>query len=170
MSNLYKIVIWASLAVSICGLVLPFAPQLPRAGGITNYDSLALRSEVAGDNALLIQSSAGTNKVVVSGVGSTTVSGKFALASDACATASWDPIVMSSSSAPTTTISMAGAALGDIILSSFDSATSSDQWFSKARVSTSGIITAFLVPTASSTSFISGLNLSTSTLRVCQIK
>jgi hypothetical protein len=81
-----------------------------------------------------------------------------------CSTLTWNPAAFSSSTQATTTITLTGAALGDIVLSSFDSATSTELWYSRGKVTSANTVTAGLFPANSA---VVSTNLSTSTLRVC---
>lgn len=74
-NNLYRTLVAVALIISIVGLFLPSVSLPIVVGGVTNYDSLSLRPEVAADNALVVQNSAGTNRFVIDGSGTSTFSG-----------------------------------------------------------------------------------------------
>ena len=79
-----------------------------------------------------------------------------------CDTVSWDPASVTSTTPTTLDIANAGAALGDVVLASFASATTTDLWRVDGVVTGAGTSTIRLFgngPTA--------LDLSSATARVC---
>lgn len=79
------------------------------------------------------------------------------------ATATWDPPALSSASTTvaSTTVTVSGAALGDFVLASFGSGTSSESWHVVGKVRLADSVTVFLSYIASSTA---ALNLSSETV------
>jgi hypothetical protein len=108
----------------------------------------------------------------VSRTGSTTVpairvdSGSY-LNEHSCATASYNPASFSSSTIASTTLTMTGAAVGDLALASFATTTSSDQWRAVANVTGSNQITVSLVAIPGSTTWLTGLDIGSATVRAC---
>lgn len=80
--------------------------------------------------------------------------------------ATYNPTSFSSSTIASTTMAVTGAVLGDTVLVSFDSATSTEQWYAVGRVISSGNVVVNLVAVPGSTAWNTGLDISTSTLRV----
>lgn len=85
------------------------------------------------------------------------------IAEHSCNTAAWDPGAVSSSTVATTTVTLTGAALGDIAVVSFDSATSTEQWNINAKITGAGTSTV----TMFAGDVNDTVNITTSTLRVC---
>lgn len=78
------------------------------------------------------------------------------------ATASWDPGAISSTTQATTTLTVTGAALGDFVVASFDSATSTDAWVFSGKVSAADtVMVTLFVPDGGDGA---SLNLTTSTI------
>ncbi len=74
MNNIYKILIWLSLAIACVALILSLTSNVTTLpiGGVTNYDSLQLQSEVSSDNVLDIRDTSGTSKFTIDGSGNIT--------------------------------------------------------------------------------------------------
>lgn len=136
-------------------------------GGTTNYDQLDTTDGYSVDGTSIINGS-GSFVGAINGtqfqLDSGTTLGEFT-----CTTATWDPSSISSSTVASTSVAITGVAVGDIMLASFNSATSTDDWYMTANVRNTGSSTAYIVPAIGSAAYINGLNLSTSTLRVCQL-
>lgn len=134
------------------------------ASGAVNFGSTLGVGAITGSSTLAI-----TGASTLTG-GATIGSGGSAINAFACATSTWDPGSVSSSTAPAT-LAIAngtGAVLGDTCEASFDSATSTDQWNVACKVTASASGSA----EASSTIYLSGISgaavdISTSTARVC---
>ena len=91
-----------------------------------------------------------------------TVISKYLCATDA----TWDPASTSSSTAPATLdMALSGATVGDIVLASIDSATSTGEWFVSGRVKSTGTTTIMLHSVIGS-----ALNLSTVTAKTCIVQ
>ena len=87
-----------------------------------------------------------------------------------CNTVAFDPTAISSTTVASTTMVLAGAALGDPVYASFGAATSAAQWYVAANVGPAGSSTVSIHALPSEISgdaFNTALNLTTSTLRVC---
>lgn len=78
----------------------------------------------------------------------------------------YNPTSFSSSTIASTTVAVTGAVLGDTVLASFDSATSTEQWYGTGRVISAGNVVVNLIAVPGSTAWNAGLDISTSTLRV----
>ena len=160
-------------------------------GGVTNFDSLKLKSEVAGDNALEVENNSGTDQFVIYGSGGILISGTStnsgataqtgaltigsggtAISAYKCASVSWDPPAFSSTTVASTSIVLSGSALGDIHWATFDAATSSVEWYVTANIGPAGSSTIALHANESAAAggaFNAGLNLTTSTIQACYI-
>lgn len=103
-----------------------------------------------------------TNAVSISGATSLTGSLTLGVASST----TWNPATISSSTAASTTLAVAGLVLGDKVLATFDSATSSAQWYVTAEVYSAGNAAVNINPVIGSAAYTDGLDLSTSTVRV----
>ena len=92
--------------------------------------------------------------------------GNTAITKYNCGSKSWSPAqsVVGNASTASTTISVSGAVVGDIVLASFDSATTTGLWYLAANVSGTGTSTVW-IRTASSTAL--GTTYTTSTLKAC---
>lgn len=99
--------------------------------------------------------------------GSLSLDGSTAIGEFSCTTATWNPPAMSSTTVASTSVALSGLALGDIVSANLNAATSSDQWYVTANVKNAGSSTVFLVPSTGSAAWNDGLNLTTSTLKVC---
>src|SRR3990167_216617 len=84
-----------------------------------------------------------------------------------CATKSFDPASFSSSTVASTTLALTGTAVGDIVVASFDSATTTQEWYVKANVMGAASTTVEWIAVPGTSSWNAGLNITTSTLRVC---
>lgn len=83
--------------------------------------------------------------------------------------ATYNPASFSSSTIASTTVAVTGAVLGDKVLTSFNSATSTEQWYTEGRVISAGNVVVNLLAVPGTTAWNSGLDISTSTLRVTVI-
>ena len=77
---------------------------------------------------------------------------------------SWDPGAVSSSTIATTSITVSGVALGDLVIASFDSATSTDAWKISGKVSAAN--TVLVIFESVYDNDLASLNITTSTVRV----
>lgn len=84
-----------------------------------------------------------------------------------CATATWNPGVINSTTTATTTVSLSGAVVGNLALGTFSAVSSSDVWIAEAKVTETGTTTIFLRALPTQTA---DLNLVTSTAKVCIIQ
>lgn len=99
---------------------------------------------------------------VIDETGKITIAGGTEIAEHKCATATWNPAGVSSTVMATTSVTITGAALGDIAVASFDSATSTDQWNIHGIVSAADTVMVSLEKQT-----VGALDLSTSTARAC---
>jgi len=77
---------------------------------------------------------------------------------------SWDPGAVASTTVATTSVTVSGAALGDYVQVSFDSATSTDAWKISGKVSAAN--TVMVLMESAYNNGLASLNLATSTLRI----
>lgn len=180
MNYLERILLVAALALGVSGLFLPAAQLI---GGVTNFDSLQLKPVSSSDNALEVENSSGTDRLVVDGSGDTTISGSLTQSGDVSVSGaitytgscnsdtSYNPGSFSSSTVASTTLDLTDAGLDDLVLATFDSATSSEEWYVEANVANStGSTTISLVAVPGTTAWNDGLDISTSTLKACAIQ
>lgn len=73
MNNIFKFITVVAFVVAVLALILAIPSS--GLGGITNYDSLHLRSAVPSDNALEVEDSSGTDQLVIYGSGGLTIGG-----------------------------------------------------------------------------------------------
>lgn len=148
--------------LAIVGLSYVAANQSPRAGaGATYYETPDFLEGL---------NSGGVSRLFsITRTGSTTVpairvdSGSY-INEHSCATATFNPDAISSTTPALTSVTLTGAALGDTVMVSFASATSSELWFVSGKVTAANTITAGLYP---SNSTVTSTDITTSTLRVC---
>ena len=76
----------------------------------------------------------------------------------------WDPGAITSSTIATTSVTVNGAALGDIVIASLDSGTSTDAWDFSGKVSAAN--TVLVILQAANDNELASLNLTTTTIRV----
>ena len=164
MDNIYKVLIVAALVISVIALV----SSDTKLGGTTNYDALDVTDGYSVDGTTVIDGDGNVDASITSDTG--TFSTSLAVGSNGttfnqyrCDTATWDPDSVSSSTAPATLdISNTGASLGDPVIASFDSATSTSQWMVYGKVTGSGTSTISLEGVSGA-----AVDLSTSTAKVC---
>lgn len=153
-----KVVAWIAIVVALASLgfaVLSYGTpaDTPRTGGTTNYDALSLSETL--------------NVTGTSTTGGLQLDTGSTLQEHNCATLSWDPAAISSSTSASTTMTLAGVALGDIVTASFGSASSTADWFATGNVAGAGTSTIILQSVPGSATFNAGLDHVTSTARVC---
>lgn len=164
---LNKLLSYSTLGGVIILLILQLLGGSVALGGTTNYDQLSTTDGYSVDGTSIIDGSG----VFVGAVNGTTLQLDSGTTVNelTCTTATWNPAAISSTTIASTSVAIAGIAVGDIMWASLDSATSSDDWYMTANVRNAGSSTAFLVPAVGSAAYTAGLNLTTSTLRVCQL-
>jgi hypothetical protein len=167
-TTLTSIAITLVLLVALGGYAFPKAAlRIIGAEGDTNFTNLVLSGyeTVTGTSTV-------TGLSVLNG-GLTIGSGGATVSNLKCSSFTYDPASFSSSTDATTTVAVAGPVVGDYLYATFDSATSSNHWSIRApQIVASGATasaTVALAPIVGSPAYFAGLNLSTSTLKVCYI-
>lgn len=116
---------------------------------------------LAGRNSQFEISPTGTVRVGASGT---------PLSNYQCATATWNPGVMSSSTVASTSLLLDGSVLANPVLASFENVSSSVEWMAEGKVSANGSTTIVLRPLFGTQAYLAGLNLGTSTARTCIVQ
>lgn len=166
MNKIDRVILYVVALVSIAGLLLPTAGVISNLGGLTNYDEIGTTDGYEVDSTQVIDGSG--NWV---GSGTVTVgSGGTAITKYVCATATWNPGAMSSSTVASTSLLLAGSALGNVTLASFDAVSSTAEWIAEGKVTAVGSTTIFLRPQLGTQAYLAGLDLGTSTARTCIIQ
>lgn len=173
---LNKLLSYLTLGGVVALIVLQLIGSGQVFGGTTNYDSLALSETLSVTGAATLSSTlavtGATTLSATTTVGGLQVDSGTTIQEYSCATATWDPPAFSSTTVASTSIALAGVALGDVVIASFDSATSTVQWYATANIGPAGSSTAYLVAvpsTISADAYNTALNITTSTLRVCYV-
>lgn len=123
-------------------------------GGTTNFNDLSVDS-------IAVNGTSTVGQIVID-------SGSTAINEFNCVSTTYDPAAISSTTDATTTIALSGVAPGDIVFSTFDSVTSTENWFiTPGGVKAAGSSTVTLKPVVGSAAWNAGLNLTTSTLKTC---
>lgn len=99
--------------------------------------------------------------------GAASFTGSFTLSS--ASSTSFDPASFSSTTVASTSLSVAGLVAGDRVLATFDSVTSTEQWYVVGRVLSTGNAVVNFLAIPGTAAWNAGLNLTTSTLRVMVI-
>lgn len=87
-----------------------------------------------------------------------------------CATASWNPPNISSSTIPaSTTVAVSGLASGDGLVVNLNAASSTGEWFVTANAS-SALAFINLSPLLNTAAYVTGLDLGTSTVEACSLQ
>lgn len=104
---------------------------------------------------------------------STNITGLLTLGGNNCTTFSWDPAAISSSTSASTSVAFAGSLLSDLPISALETASSPGQWVMSASFGPAGSSSVVLqaVPSAAvGSAWVAGLDLVTTTVRVCKVK
>jgi hypothetical protein len=150
---------------------LVFGGSAINLGAATNYDSVDTTDGYLVDGTSIINGS-GAFIGAVNGTAFQLDSGTT-VNEFTCATATWNPGSISSTTDATTTIGIEGVTSGDFIFTTFATTTSGTDWFTPAgqitAEGTTASATVSLSAVRGSPAFINGLNLATSTIRACYI-
>lgn len=139
-------------------------------GGVENDNPIFSRGLRAGQPAVQEFNAAGAFVGQFASATSLTLGGGTAISSYKCTSATWNPASVSSSSASQTLAINTGAStVGDIVIPSLASATSTNLWLITAKVTASG------ATNGTTTIFLRGqegaaVDLSTTTAKVCIIR
>ncbi len=193
MSNKFTVYVLAGLVVVLGAFLLlsEFSKPVSFGGLVHNTQEIFSKGIKAGSSAaevidssgnwvgsLSLSSSdtstfAGTNSFTGATSFTSTVtigSGGTAINKYICGSKTWNPDSIASSTdglpgITTTTVAVSGATLGDVVLASFDSATSTEVWTISGKMTSSATATVTMVSYQTA-----ALDLSTSTVKACVIK